>query len=149
MIRLDRASTVFPKLYSGGHGTVPRSPVQNLGNAVLEINRGGEAKARGIFQAFAAEIVQRPSAYTQLLTALDFSVGPSSEIVIAGKNPAECREFIDAVYEIFLPNKVVLFRTDDNQPSVAICQNHACQLPVHTLRELTERLKKDDEKIIR
>ncbi len=113
-----------------------------------ELNSEGEAKARGIFQAFAAEIVQRPSAYTQLLIALDFIVGPSSEIVITGKTSDKCREFIDAVYETFLPNKVVLFKVQDTKPAVLICQNRVCLRPVHSAKELRGLLKKDDEKII-
>ncbi|MFH1748282.1 MAG: thioredoxin domain-containing protein, partial [Planctomycetota bacterium] len=48
-----------------------------------------EAKASAIGQAFSAQVSRMTSAHTQLLCALDFGVGPSFEVVIAGQPDAE------------------------------------------------------------
>ena len=43
-----------------------------------------EEKAERLFKAFSSEISRMPDAYSQMLIALDFGLGPSKEIVIAG-----------------------------------------------------------------
>jgi uncharacterized protein YyaL (SSP411 family) len=51
--------------------------------------------------------------YTQLLAALDFMIGPSLEIIIAGDPAFETtRAMIRAVRRRFLPNKVLLLHPD-------------------------------------
>jgi len=109
-----------------------------------------EELSRDIGKAFSGNIRQFPSAYAQLLLAVDFAVGQSSEVVIAGELRAEeTLEMLQILREKFLPNKVVLFRpTDeespeitriapyveshtslDSKPTAYVCRNFSCELP--------------------
>lgn len=105
--------------------------------------------ARAIGRGFAAQVSSAAAAHTYLLTAVDFLLGPSFEIVVAGKRGAKdvdtMRRVLDAEY---LPNKVVLFRPDqapervvalapfvaqqrslDGKATAYICRNFACDRP--------------------
>ncbi len=121
-----------------------------------------EQKTRAIFKTFADEIGVRASAYAQLLIALDFAIGPSKEIVIAGDaNLPKTDEMVKQVFKPFLPNKVVLFRSAKDKeaaeiisiapfikeqpplnvgPTAYVCQNHTCKLPTNDLKKLEELL---------
>jgi len=110
-----------------------------------------EQKAEQLIQAFSKQVADQPVAYTQLLIALDFMIGPSQEIVIVG-DPAlkNTRAMIHAVQRNFLPNKVLLLRLQgvkgnklaslspfieamssiNNQPTVYVCENYTCKIPV-------------------
>ncbi len=69
-----------------------------------------EQRADEIIGAFAGPAGRMPSAYTQFLTALDFAVGPSCEIVIAGDaRKTDTEAMMSALRNAFIPNKVVLF----------------------------------------
>ncbi len=113
-------------------------------------NRDLEEKAWRISKAFAQKVSQVPSAYTQLMVALDFALGPAYEVVIAGRTEADAtRELLQALRKPFLPNKVLLFRPTElsdppilkiapflrdyldreGQPTAYVCQNYTCQLP--------------------
>jgi uncharacterized protein YyaL (SSP411 family) len=95
--------------------------------------------------------------YTQLLVALDFMVGPSQEIVIAGDPALESTQaMINTIQRSFLPNKVLLLRPHgsegkrlaslspfveamssiNNQPTVYVCENYACKTPIKDLDAL-------------
>ncbi len=118
--------------------------------ARMTADAGCEHKAAQIGRAFAAQVLQYPSAATHLLLALDFAVGPSHEVVIAG-NPRqhETRELLRALRSRFLPNKVVMLRDADEDgstlhrlapftehmtpvngtPAAYICSNFTCAAP--------------------
>ena len=120
-----------------------------------------EKKADQLTRFFAAEVAEHPMAYTQLLAALDFMVGPSLEIVIAGDPALETtRAMIRAVRRRFLPNKVLLLRPDgaegkklaalspfvepmhpvDHQPAVYLCEQYSCKKPITKLNDLESAL---------
>jgi uncharacterized protein YyaL (SSP411 family) len=120
-----------------------------------------EKRAEQLTGAFAAQVADQPIAYTQLLAALDFMIGPSREIVIAGDPAMErTRAMVEAVQRRFLPNKAVLVRPQgaegerlaalapfvealrpvDQQPMVYICEQYACQAPIGDVEELASRL---------
>ena len=62
-------------------------------------------------QAFAAQARGSPSAFLHLLSALDFALGPSSEVVVVGEaGSPETAEMLKALRSRFLPRKVVLGR---------------------------------------
>jgi hypothetical protein len=114
-------------------------------------------KADQLLRSFSATISGYPMAYTQVLNALDWVVGPSQEIVIAG-NPDHpvSREMVRLVREAFLPNKVLLFKstgpdgealnrvasfaesmvTAPDQPMAYVCEQYACCRPVQEVEAL-------------
>ncbi|HYF02707.1 MAG TPA: thioredoxin domain-containing protein [Patescibacteria group bacterium] len=113
-------------------------------------------KAEQINQAFSPQISRSPSAYTQFLVALDFAVGPSSEIVVVGKE-TETQEFLKELNKMYLPNAVTLLKTENSgieeiaeftknqmaiagKASVYICENYACNQPVSSVQEMMELL---------
>jgi uncharacterized protein YyaL (SSP411 family) len=118
--------------------------------ARITANTDFEEKAARIGRAFSKAVKQSPSGYTQLMLAVDFMVGPSYEVVIAGKSGArDTKAMIQALREHFVPNKVVLFRpTDEESPDIIrlaeytkyqssidgkatayVCLNYNCKLP--------------------
>jgi len=77
-----------------------------------------EERALRIGQAFSGEIKRAQSGYPQMLSALDFALGPSFEIVVAGESGSEgVRKMVDRLRAEFLPNKVVLMAPVDDASS--------------------------------
>ncbi len=101
-------------------------------------------------KVFSGLMSSQPAGFTQMLTALDFAIGPSYEIVIApaGKG-LTLEETLAAIYAAFLPNKVVLlnkagpqggFPPIGGKTAVYVCRNYACELPVTDLEALKKAL---------
>src|SRR3989338_3057549 len=87
----------------------------------LTLNREWEKKAEEYFKAFGQELSSGPSAYAQSLMALDFAIGPSREIVLAGqKDDPQTQEMLKSLYSRFIPNKVVIFRPASDEEARAI-----------------------------
>ncbi len=122
-----------------------------------------EERADQLIRAFAKQIAPSPAAHTQFLVALDFMVGPSQEIVIAGDPKLESTQaMIDVIHRVFLPNKVLLLRPQDdkgkrllelspfletlhpieNQPTVYLCEQHACKIPLRDINELKAQIER-------
>jgi len=118
-------------------------------------------KADQLLRSFSATISGFPMAYTQGLNALDWVVGPSQEIVIAGDpdHPVS-REMVRLVREAFLPNKILLFKSTGSEgealnrvasfaesmvpasdkPTAYVCEQYACRQPVQEVEELRKVL---------
>jgi uncharacterized protein YyaL (SSP411 family) len=120
-----------------------------------------EEKAAKIGLAFHGNVSQSPFAYTQLMVAIDFVMGPSYEVVIAGSLQADDpRQMLNAIRRIFLPNKIVILHpTDDTPASIRkiapfienylsiddkatayVCVDHKCQLPTDNISAVLELL---------
>jgi uncharacterized protein YyaL (SSP411 family) len=120
-----------------------------------------EEKAVVLGRAFVENVRQMPSAYTQLMVAVDFAVGPSFEVVIAGDRRAkETREMLQAAHNRFIPNGVIIFvppppeaseikriapfTADHNmlegKATAYVCMNHECKLPVTDTAGMLARL---------
>lgn len=70
-----------------------------------------ERKAARISQTFSGKVKQVPSAFTQLIAAIDFAICPSCEVVVVGSLQArDTKEMLAAIGRQFIPNKVVIFR---------------------------------------
>jgi uncharacterized protein len=113
-------------------------------------------------RAFSGSVNQFPSAYTQLLLALEFGMGPSHEIVITGRAGAtDTTLLLNKLRKTFLPNKVVLFRptnsesseiadiapytrdqkTLDGKATAYVCANFSCEIPTSDPNKMMELLK--------
>jgi uncharacterized protein len=109
--------------------------------------------AAAILESVAGMIARQPSAFPHLLCAIDFCMGHPKEIAIVG-DPCEekTREFLRAVFGMYLPNKVVACGTDggvyllENRPQINgaptayVCEDFTCKLPVTTAEELVKFL---------
>jgi uncharacterized protein YyaL (SSP411 family) len=120
-----------------------------------------EERAAQIGRAFSKSVAQSPSAFTQLMIGLDFAVGPSFEVVIAGDSETpDTREMLRALRAQFIPNKVVLLRPGEEatpaitrvaqftryQPSLHgratayVCRNYRCELPTNEVSQMLKLL---------
>jgi uncharacterized protein YyaL (SSP411 family) len=122
-----------------------------------------EEKATQLIQAFSNDATSLPSAYVQLMVALDFALGPSSEVVIVG-NPEneDTTKMLKALESRYVPRKVVLFRqsnktldqivnlakfteflvTIDGRTTAHVCRNYVCGLPTTDVEVMLEQLDK-------
>jgi uncharacterized protein YyaL (SSP411 family) len=125
------------------------------GNADLE------ERAARIGRAFSGSVKESPAAYTQLMVALDFAIGPSYEVVIVGDPHAEdTAAMIKELGRRFLPNEVALLnRSDGKSPEMAslaeftrdqssiggkatayVCVNHTCKSPTTDVNKMLQLL---------
>ncbi len=131
--------------------------------ARLTGERKWEAAAEAALTAFAATVRRFPSGYPQLLMALDFQLGPSGEIVVAGaRDEAVTAALLKIVEQTFLPRHVVALHpvtteealqiekilpfvekqtTVQGKPAVYVCENHTCREPVTDAAALASILK--------
>ena len=120
-----------------------------------------EKRAVQIGRAFSSSVVQSPAAYTQLMVAVDFGLGPSYEVVIVGDAQADdTKAMLKALRNRFVPNKVVLFRpskmelpeisrlaeftlyqkTVEDKATAYVCLNYSCKRPTTDVGEMLRLL---------
>ncbi len=120
-----------------------------------------EDKAERTARALGAGMRESAAAHTFLMSALDFALGPSFEVVIAGEPGAEdTQALLQAVRSVYVPNKVVLLRpaeADGNliarlapfvgshsavngKATAYVCQDFRCQRPTSAVREMLSNL---------
>ena len=121
-----------------------------------------EEKAAMIGSVFSPQVERSPSGYSQLLSAIDFGLGPAHEIVIVGDPESrQTGQMLRKVQQMFLPNKVILFKSTTSSPSLLteiapftetqhaidgkatayICQNYVCNAPTSDVAKMTAALK--------
>ncbi|MDA0946957.1 MAG: thioredoxin domain-containing protein [Planctomycetota bacterium] len=117
-----------------------------------------EERAWGVLEAFSGQLQRMASGHTQLLLALDFLMGPSSEVVVFSAGPATDPAACASIFRPFLPRKVVLHRharaesLSEVAPFVAdlgaagekttyfVCRDFACSAPTTDLAEVLHAL---------
>jgi len=129
-----------------------------LGKTLME-DRFREQGERAL-RSFSGPMSESPTNLTAMLLALDYHLGPTQEIVIAGADSQEQSQTLVAeVRRHFLPNATVLFRGAgpdgsaiaeiipfiesltplQGQATAYVCENYACRQPVttkHSLRDI-------------
>jgi len=108
-----------------------------------------EEKAAHLMAVFAKQVSKVPSAFTFLISSLDYAIGPAYEIVLVGKETdGNYKEMLDVLHQNFLPNKIVLFKntekeneieqtlvhlkdfkTQKNKTTAYVCEQFSCQRP--------------------
>ena len=127
----------------------------------MTANSEFEEKAARIGRAFSGSVKQSRASHGQLMVALDFGIGPSYEVVIAGKaHAADTIAMAEALRTRFLPNKVMLLNPGEgesakiaglaefikNQSSIGgratayVCLDHNCRLPTTDMDEMLKML---------
>lgn len=112
--------------------------------------------------SFAAEVENHPTGYTFFLQGIDFYLGPTREVVIAGRPGADdTKAMLSAVRSQYNPQTVVIFhpegatgkeiealapfvqeqRLANDRATAYVCHNYACQAPVNDVAEFMELLK--------
>ncbi len=125
------------------------------GRAELE-NRG-----RAVLSAFAADVAPMPASHAQFVSALDFSLGPTREIVIVGeRGGAETEALLRIAREGFAPRRVTLLRsageageaterlapftaamgTVDERAAAYVCEDYSCRRPTTDPEEFRQLL---------
>src|SRR5712692_948935 len=128
----------------------------------ITANTDLEAKAALISKAFAGEVKRAPSGHAELMAALDFGIGPSYEVVIAGNSQAaDTKAMLRAISKQYVPNKVVILKpTEQNAPEITrlaeftkyqtsrdgkatayVCLNYNCKLPTTEINKMLELLQ--------
>jgi uncharacterized protein YyaL (SSP411 family) len=108
--------------------------------------------ANDLLRTSAGEAGVVPSASAHLMSAVDFLIGPSFEIVLAGN---DIRPLQHAVFASFVPNKVVLRSGPDiariapftkmqkairGRATAYVCTDHQCKLPTGDVAKIAELL---------
>jgi uncharacterized protein YyaL (SSP411 family) len=122
-------------------------------------NHDFEEKAARIGRVFATDVRQSPFAYTQLMVALDFAIGPCYEVVIVGDPQSDdTKEMLDAIRRPFIPRKVVMLHKSeqesadiehiapftknltsiDGKATGYVCLNYECKRPTTDTRAMLE-----------
>ena len=120
-------------------------------------NQSFEEKAYKTCCFFSKQIKSSPLGCTQLLCALDFSFGPTCEIVIAGMpGQNDTKEMLNTIRTSFIPSKVVIFRPDNvpvpeitelvpftqfqrcinNKATAYVCRNFQCSTPTSDIKKM-------------
>jgi len=120
-----------------------------------------EDRAEALLGVFAAAVSEAPMAFTQFLNFLDFSLGPTREMVIAGEPDWESTRALTAeIQSKFLPRKVLLLRREGEEgrrlaalcsfvegmhpvggkATAYLCEGYACRTPLTDLEDLRSAL---------
>lgn len=113
-----------------------------------------------IIKSFGETINQYPSGYTQFLSAVDFALGPTKEIVVAGEpDTNDTKQILVEIWKRFLPRKVLLLHsmkdesieeiakfvkeqnTINGKATVYICENYACKTPATDINTIIQLLR--------
>jgi uncharacterized protein YyaL (SSP411 family) len=119
-------------------------------------------KATQLMHAFSIEVLRTPFAHAQLMIALDFILGPTSEVAIVGDPQKEDTvKMLQALRSKFLPRNTIILHSrieknykltelapftkemkdKEGKATAFVCRNHACNLPttdVQTMLKLLE-----------
>jgi uncharacterized protein YyaL (SSP411 family) len=120
-----------------------------------ELEEKAEAAGRALLAAFGSH----SSGQAMFLCALDFALGPSTEVALVG-DPADegIKQMLRAIRSRFLPNSVVLLVSDDGIRQMAdftkdmvqldglatayVCSGHRCLLPAARVERLVDMLER-------
>ena len=162
----DEAESLFARPRNDTDGAMPSAGSVALLDLLkigrMTQNTDYEDRAVSLVRTLSPSVESNPLAFTFLLCALDFQLGPSIEVVIAGERSAsDTHTLVRAVRGEFVPNKVVLFRAvEEHQPEIVdlapfidshvpidgkaaayVCRDYACHLPVTDSERLLRLLR--------
>lgn len=111
-------------------------------------------------RSFSENVKRAPTAHTQFLAAVDYKLGPSFEVVVAGKSRTpDTDEMIRTINKYYIPNKVVIFKDTDkpievnkiatslkykgsinDRATAHICSSGSCKIPTNDISEMLKLL---------
>jgi len=153
---LTSSDTLLLRPRETSDGALPSGNSVQLTNLVRLSRITGKAvyekAANDLLRTSADDITLIPSASAYLMSGLDFLLGPSFEIVLAG---ADVHPLQRAVWASFVPNKVVLHsgadvatiapftkaqRATGGKATAYVCTNQLCRLPTGDPAKVQESL---------
>ncbi len=115
--------------------------------------------AQSVLEPMSSSMARFPSGFGYLLKGAEFYQGPVQEIALVGSpNDLRTSQLAQAIYQQFLPNKVVV-RLDPSRPhsgqvpllegktliqgkpAVYVCRDYTCQSPAKDASELEQQLQ--------
>ncbi len=122
-----------------------------------------ENKANLIARTSSSQVTRNPNAHTMLLSAFDFAVGPSYEVVVVGDYRSnDTEKMLTTLNEEFIPNKVTLFLSNQHKSEISsiaqftenfesidgkstayVCSNFRCELPTTEVEKMLSLLGED------
>jgi uncharacterized protein YyaL (SSP411 family) len=127
----------------------------------LTMNQRFSEQGTKVLESFSQQLEQSPGYSSAMLTALNFWIGPTQEIVIVGDaNAADTKQMLKLIRSKFLPNAVVLLHEQDDANSdiyrivpfiknqaviegkatAYVCENYVCKRPVNKIDDLDKML---------
>ncbi|MFH1845628.1 MAG: thioredoxin domain-containing protein [bacterium] len=120
-----------------------------------------EEYAATVGSGFGRDVARMPHGHAMFLVGLDFAVGPSLEVVIAGEpDAADTRAMLDSLDDSYTPRMVVLLRDDtrvadlvrlapfvqaqtmqDAAATAYVCVDHACAYPTTEPAKMRELIQ--------
>ena len=104
-----------------------------------------EAAGHDAIAAHSAGLRQFPDGFNAALSALDYALGPSTEVMVSGdRSIAETQEMLSALRGIYAPNAVILSRPvfgGSTQPAIHVCHGSTCDLPTQDTEAVIARLQ--------
>ncbi len=113
-----------------------------------------EDYANKLLDYFSDSVQKASSGFSFFLSAFEFMIGPSYEIIVAGdRNNPETQNIINSIKQKFIPSKVLLLKDPtsieysppfeylnsydqiNSKPAIYICKNFICNLPTTNINE--------------
>jgi uncharacterized protein YyaL (SSP411 family) len=127
----------------------------------LTMNQYFTEQGGKVLESFSRQLKQSSGYSSEMLTALNFWIGPTQEIVIAGNADAtDTQQMLKLIRNKFLPNAVILLHQQEKADSdidktipfiknltaieskatAYVCENYACNRPVNNIDDLDKML---------
>jgi uncharacterized protein YyaL (SSP411 family) len=150
-----RAQDTMPRLKQVYDGAVPSGNSVALLNLLrlsrLTSDTTYEEIASKTFRVFAEEVKGAPQAYTFLLAALDFAVGPAYSVILVGDFiEKDIQEMLASLRKQYLPNMTITLKQPnqvglgyekiDEKATAYVCRNQTCMPPTNQVQKMLELL---------
>jgi uncharacterized protein YyaL (SSP411 family) len=130
----------------------------------MTANEEFEKKAEALMRSYGGQVNRSPTAFAQFLVGVDFALGPTKEIVIAGKSDqGDTKKMLRAIHQRFLPRQVLILHPDDEnketieelasfvkeqysidgKATAYVCENNACKLPTTNVEEMISQIESE------
>lgn len=161
----DDSPELFTRQKEIYDGAIPSGNSVAMMNIVRLSRITGDSKladmASQLAKTFSNNVERYPMGYSQLLSGVDFAIGPSFEIVIVGDiTNYETKRMLNEINKKYIPNKVVLLKSDETEykdiseiatytkeqkmingeATVYVCRNYVCNLPTTDPKKLAMQL---------
>ncbi|CAG8462636.1 12261_t:CDS:10 [Dentiscutata erythropus] len=162
---------ILLRLKDDHDGAEPSANSVSVSNLILLGNIANNldysTKAEQTLKYFAGRLNTVPYSMSAMVASLMLHIKGVKQIMVVGReqNPI-VQQFIEVIQDRFIPNKTLLVakpenellleknemvnaivqgefakETDDNVPSVHICENFTCGMPISNVEELVDKLK--------